>query len=263
MSRRSTGSLDGRKVIPADATDAAGVPPGGGAAPTEMLTEVPVPPGSSLRWIAASELLAAPAEAFAGGGLGGPVVVLLPWLDEAAARQAAAVMLARAGTACSVLALRDDARLGPVALLNAAMRRTDSPWIVYAAQDAFAGRHWLHHALTTLQAEPGRGLLAFNDGKWFGHLAGFGLVRRRWIDAVYGGDLFHPGYRRHYGDTELSLIAQQDRALAYHPHALLVEVDADKDARAVHAPDRELFRLRAGAGFDGRVTDPVLLKKFG
>jgi predicted outer membrane repeat protein len=106
------------------------------------------------------------------------------------------------------------------------------------------------------------GALAFNDGKWFGQLAAFGLVRRSWLQGLYGGALFHPGYNRHYGDTELTLIARQQKRLAYHPHALLIEVDHDKDRRAVDAADRDLFLRRAATGFDNRVVDPALLSSF-
>ena len=125
-----------------------------------------------------------------------------------------------------------------------------------------SGRYWLRYALHALAQQPGAGLLAFNDGKWFGQLAAFGLVRRRWLDPIYGGTLFHPGYSQHYGDTELTLIARQQQALAYHPHALLVEVDHAKDRRSVNPLDHDLFQRRAAAGFDQRVTDPALRSRF-
>lgn len=225
------------------------------------VADIPVPAGSRLQWLRASELQRPPGATPA--GLSGPVVVLMPWLDETAARAAARIMLGRAGQAMHLIGIQDDTGQGLVSLLNTTVKQVDSPWIVYTAQDAFAGRYWLRHALAHMASQPAKGLLAFNDGKWFGELAGFGLVRRSWLDAVYAGDLFHFGYRSHYGDTELTLVARQQEALAYHPHALLIEVDAGKDARPVHGPDRELFRLRCQTGFDGRVHDPVLRERFG
>lgn len=191
-----------------------------------------------------------------------PVLAVLPWRDRAAATRAAGLMAARAGVAMAVLAVHDDQGAGPVAAWNEALRCTRSEWLVYCAEDAFAGRHWLRIALEAVARQPGAGLLAFNDGKWFGQLAGFGLVRRSWLQPLYGGRLFHPGYAQHYGDTELTLIARQQGALAYHPHALLVEVDHAKDGKPVNAADRALFQQRAAAGFDGRVTDARLLASF-
>ena len=145
---------------------------------------------------------------------------------------------------------------------NEALRRTGGEFLIYTAEDAFAGRWWLRFALQAMD-KPGAALLAFNDGKWFGQLAGFGLVRRSWLAPLYGGSLFHPGYQQHYGDTELTLIARQQGALAYHPHAMLVEVDHTKDRRPVNAADKALFRQRAAQGFDGRVRDAALLATFG
>jgi hypothetical protein len=217
----------------------------------------------SLVWSSGSRLAEMKA---AGRGLQGlgSVVVLMPWLRRRAAQQAAKTMLARAGAAATLLALQDDLGTGPVALLNQATQLLGPhvEFIAYVAEDAFPGRYWLRFALAEMARHPEAGLLAFNDGKWFGQLAGFGLVRRRWLAPLYGGLLFHPGYERHYGDTELTIVALQQRALAYHPHAVLVEVDAMKDARPVHEPDRRRFASRALGGFGGRVIDTELTKRF-
>ena len=190
------------------------------------------------------------------------VTILLPWTSHTEAERASALMVRRAGVACTLLCLEDDDRAGPLPLLNAAFAATRSPWVVYAAQDAFAGRNWLRFALNAVTEQPQSGLLAFNDGKWFGQLAAFGMVRREWMLPVYGGLLFHSGYRRHYADVELTLIAQQQRALVFHPHALLVEVDHEKDARPVDAADQAGFQRRAAGGFDGKVREASLLSRF-
>lgn len=219
-----------------------------------MSAEVP-----GLHWSSASAL-----RAVAEGGcvLDAPVIAVLPWVRREAAQRAARLMIARAGVALQVLAVQDDAGVGPVAIWNLALRRTRGAFFLYVAEDAFAGRLWLRFALQALQAKPQAGLVAFNDGKWFGQLAGFGLVRRSWLLPLYGGDLFFPGYARHYGDTELTLVARQQDALAYHPHAVLVEVDDEKDGKPVDEADRALFRQRAAQGFDGRVVDKGLLASF-
>lgn len=214
---------------------------------------------AGLHWSTASRLQAGDIDP---GVRDAPVVAVLPWLRRAAARRAAQLMLSRAGAPLQVLAVQDDLGAGPVPIWNLGARHTRGEFFLYVAEDAFAGRYWLRFALQAMQSKPGTGLLAFNDGKWFGQLAAFGLVRRTWLAPLYGGPLFHPGYAQHYGDTELTLIARQHDALAYHPHALLVEVDHDKDGKPVNAADKALFGQRAAGGFDGRVHDPALRAAF-
>jgi hypothetical protein len=210
---------------------------------------------SGVRWLTLSQLRAHPADA----PIEAPVVAVMPYLREDAARQAAELMVSRAGAPLLVLAVLDDERAGPMAIWNCAISLIRSPYFIYCAEDAFAGRYWLRYALQAMQ-QPGAGLLAFNDGKWFGQLAAFGLVRRTWLAPIYGGALFHPDYAQHYGDTELTLIARQQQALVYHPHALLIEVDYAKDRRPVNAADHHLFQKRSEHGFDNLVHDAKLRK---
>ena len=188
-------------------------------------------------------------------------VAILPWTKKIQARRAAELMLARAGAELLVLAVQDDLAAGPMAVWNCAIHCTSGSFVIYCAQDAFAGRYWLRLALQAMQ-QPQAGLLAFNDGKWFGQLAAFGLVRRQWLEPIYNGHLFNPDYAQHFGDTELTLIARQQKALVYSPHALLIEVDHHKDQRLVNEEDRALFRQRAASGFDNHVYDPALLASF-
>jgi hypothetical protein len=192
-----------------------------------------------------------------------PIVVVMPWLDPQLAQATAEVLVARASMPFVLLAVQDDRRAGPCAIWNAAFACTRGTMFGYLASDAFPGRGWLRVGLAALERMPEAKLLAFNDGKWFGQLASFGLTRRAWVQGLYGTNLFHPGYHQHYGDTELTLVARQQQALAYDPHALLVESDPGKDTRQVHAPDRRLFLARRETGFDGRVADPLLLRQFG
>ena len=214
---------------------------------------------SVLRW-SGSQLLTSAGDTH--GRLSAKTVVLLPWLDSSMAQTALQTMAWRAGAPAVYLALHDDTGMGPVALLNAALARVDCEMVAYTAQDAFPGRYWLRNALACLHSQPNKGLLAFNDGKWFGQLAAFGLVRRAWLRGVYGGDLFFSGYRHHYGDTELTVVALQQEALAYDPHCVLIEVDHGKDQRTVDVHDRHLYLRRAAQGFDARVVDEALLKRF-
>jgi hypothetical protein len=187
--------------------------------------------------------------------------VLMPATDAAMARQTARTLLSRAGCDARIIVVHDDAKIGFIAICNALMQNTASPYVAYVAQDAFPGRRWLelaHHVL----ASGNQGLFAFNDGKWFGQLAAFGLVRRSWVQSVYGDLLFYPEYRSHYADTELSVIAQAQGQLAFNANALLLEVDHCKDGKPAHPADKALFAQRKAQGFDGRVQDAALLAKF-
>jgi hypothetical protein len=193
---------------------------------------------------------------------GAAALIVMPFVDAALARRAATQLAARAGSDGLLLAVYDDRRAGFVAVANRLFRGSASASFGYVAQDAFAGRDWLARGRTALAAGGG-GLLAFNDGKWRGALAAFGLADRRWAAANYRGDLFHPGYRSHYADAELTVLALAAAKHRYDPESLLVEVDWDKEARGVDEADRTLFRTRAAAGFDGRVAEPKLLSLFG
>ena len=210
-------------------------------------------------WIEADDLPAQAGRLVFEGAL-----MVMPCTDEAQARRAQAMAVARAGEgtqqAC-LLAVHDHRRKGFVAVVNQVFRHSRSPWMGYMAQDAFAGRDWLALALQALQRGQG-GLLAFNDGKWHGQLAAFGLAERTWAASVYSGEFFFPGYRSHYADVELTLVARQQGRYVYQPDSVLMEVDWDKEQSAVHAPDRSLFRTRVRQGLGGRVTDEALLGLF-
>jgi hypothetical protein len=188
-------------------------------------------------------------------------LIAMPFIDAVAARRSAMQLAQRAGLDGLILAIHDEHRQGFVATINQVFGRSQSRLFGYTAQDAFAGNDWLargNRALSRSQAK----LLAFNDGKWSGALAAFGLADRAWAKANYGGAFFHPAYHSHYADTELTILARAGSALAYDPEAVLIEVDWDKAGKSVHIPDQALYRRRADQGFDGRVSDERLLDAF-
>ncbi len=189
------------------------------------------------------------------------LLIAMPFIDAVAARRSAVQLAERAGCDGLILAIHDDDRQGFVATINQAFRCSESRLFGYTAQDAFAGRDWLSRADRALGRRPGK-LLAFNDGKWSGALAAFGLADRAWAGQNYGGDFFHPGYHSHYADTELTVLARSKSVLAYDPEAVLIEVDWDKSGKAVRSQDQSLYRARAGQGFEGRVNDNILLNGF-
>jgi hypothetical protein len=191
------------------------------------------------------------------------IAMVLPWVDQQQAAQAAEILASRAGMAFDLILIQDNRDCGPSAIINEAFEKTDARLFGYLAQDVFPSRNWLIQAAAAIK-KTGAGLLAFNDGKWAGQIAAFGLADRKWIDSVYGGQgLFYSGYLQHYGDVELSLIARQQKRLVYDSNAVMMEVDFSKEARSVNAKDRECFAARKLTGFDGRVSDSQLLGLFG
>jgi hypothetical protein len=189
------------------------------------------------------------------------LLIAMPFTLKTMAKKSAELMATRAGLEeGSIVCVLDDQQQGFVAMCNHIFRHSRSRYFVYMAQDAFAGRRCMAQAIDVLGTD--KGLLAFNDGKWFGALAGFGLVRRDWAQNNYQGELFYPGYGAHYADVELTLIAMQQGLYTYDPHSVLIEVDWAKDKKKVQENDRNLYFQRLQHGFDGRVSRLELLKLF-
>ncbi len=191
------------------------------------------------------------------------VCFVMPWNDAEAAERAADQLLKKAGASFDLVLAEDNLRLGPARIINGVFRHTRGNLFGYSAQDAFPGRNWLSAAISRLNLKKA-GLLGFNDGKWMGELASFGIADRAWVNMIYNGEsLFFPGYHHHYGDVELTLIARQQGMYAYDPHAIMLEVDYEKNAKRVNASDKILFKERKAHGFDGMVQRPELLGRFG
>ena len=189
-------------------------------------------------------------------------IIVMPCTDADQARQAAQLMCSRAGVADALLlVVLDDARQGFIHIANQVFNATTSTWFGYVAQDAFAGRQWLSTGVQTLMQKD-KGLLAFNDGKWGGALAAFGLGRRTWLSQNYDGQLFYPGYTQHYADTELTVIAIGNAQYCYNPQAVLVEVDWGKDTKSVNALDKVLFSQRKTGWLKTRIKDATCLEIF-
>ena len=190
------------------------------------------------------------------------LVMVMPYTDAAMANRAARLLAQRAGCDGLLLAVRDTASAGFIGVTNAVFRGSGSAFFGYVAQDAFAGRDWGKRALAAFQKDR-HGLLGFNDGKWAGMLAAFGLARRTWAETNYTGDLFFSGYASHYADVELTLLALEQGAYVYDPNCVMVEVDYEKDAKPADPADRKLFSARKLSGFDGKVSDARLISLFG
>lgn len=175
----------------------------------------------------------------------GEIGVFMPCINLEKAKQTAEVLKARARIEHKLIIALDQERRGFIAVVNTLFRESNYKYVVYTAEDAFPGMNWLRIAYDELE-RAGKGLLAFNDGKWFGQLAAFGMVRTSWGAGNYpSGSLFFEGYKSHYADNEITEIARRQNQLAYHPNALLVEVDYNKRARwQSDQTDRSLFIKR-------------------
>ena len=206
-----------------------------------------------IQYLTSKELSAHENASLSAGG----VLVAMPFINADHAQRAATLMASRANAPGMILCIHDEQEEGFIALINRAFAKTQSAYFAYVAQDAFAGKDWLKEALSAMGDQ--KHFLGFNDGKWAGALAGFGLARRTWAAKNYEGNFLYPDYKRHYADAELTLLAMQAGVYAYDPSSLLVEVDWDKDSASVDPSDRKLFLDRKKSGFDGKVTNPALL----
>jgi len=180
------------------------------------------------------------------------VVLVLPFIDRDLALRAEEVLRVRANHSGLLVLVEDDERLGFIRVANFVYSRTASPFFGYLAQDAFPGMYWLEQGMKAIMGSQA-GLLAFNEGRFFGTVAAFGLARRAWIATLYRHMLFYPGYRTHCADTELTAIAYAKDQLIFTPNALLVEVDYRKHAKPNDPDDERLYRERLATGFGGLI----------
>jgi len=179
---------------------------------------------------------------------------------EKEAEKVALIHLVRAGMPCEViLIIQQDGWSGWVALHNWAVKNLDFDYYCYSCGDYYPGKAYLKMAYE-IAIQEGRKLIAFNDGKWGGYIATAGLVEKKWMEKNYDGDLFYSGYKKHYADTELSMIAMEQDVMGYCPDAVLIEIDFEKDNHAyIDKLDQVLFHSRK-AQFKraGLVKDEVL-----
>lgn len=168
----------------------------------------------------------------------------MPCIDKELGTKVIQQLADNAGMKADYFLLMDDERIGFTAKINEFVNNhkevygKDYDFYVYTAQDAFGGKNWLKEGYEELE-RTGKGVLAFNDNKWGGRLAAFGMVR-----ASYKKPFFESCYHTHYADTELSVAATVDNQLCYNPKAIMFEVDYDKKKKEVNKKDKELFKKR-------------------
>ncbi len=186
------------------------------------------------------------------------IAVIMPCTDIEAGQKTAAILHSRAGVACHIFIVHDRNRQGFIKTFNEIYPCLTVKYIVYLAQDAWPCRGWLHCAHQALE-KSGKGFLGFNDGKWHGRIASFGMARTAWIRTLYGPFFFFPAYRSHAADLELTVLAQALDQYLYLPDCTLVEVDPDKDLGGSNLEDHSLYEKRLANGFEGLAP----LEKFG
>lgn len=176
------------------------------------------------------------------------IAVIMPCIDVDMGQKTAEILHRRAGMDCAIFIVYDQNRQGFIKTLNQTAARLDTKYIVYLAQDAYPGRGWLKCGYNELE-ESGKGLLGFNDGKWQGRIASFGMVRTEWVKTLYNGSVFYPGYTSHAADNELTVIARCQDTYVYNPECTLLEYDPDKDFGGSNPTDNAMFKKRFVQGF--------------
>lgn len=192
---------------------------------------------------------------------GAAIHVILPTIHPKLAEKTWEILTSRAGMEFTGAIKHDLSHQGFVKQCNDEVEEIEAEYYVYLTDDIFPSRNWLKDGID-LMKKKNAGLLGFNDLKWKGSIATCGIVEKKWISSVYGGNLFYPEYFGHYNDTELTLIAMEQDKYCYDANISLAEIDYEKDSKPVNKEDRELFNNRKAYGFDGKVKKKELLEMF-
>lgn len=188
------------------------------------------------------------------------ITAIIPTINPEKALETSKTLKDRAGMDFKLVVIEDIEKNGWVATINSAVRNNPSDYYIYLADDVFPSKNWLVEAMKVVK-DKDLGLLAFNDGKWFGKMASFGLVKHDWMIKNYNGDLLNPVYRSHYADPEITLLALSDKVFGYAPKSIMMEVH-NKTGIPNNKEDQAIFRQRKLSGFEGRITDTKILNLF-
>lgn len=185
------------------------------------------------------------------------ITIIMPCIDIDKGRVTAEALVRRAGMKCTVVIAVDSVRQGFIKTLNDASMLSNARYIIYLAEDAFPGRDWLRIAYNSIE-ESGKGLLGFNDGKWHGRIASFGMIRKSWIQKFYNQELLSSAYKSHKADNEITVLAKADNMYIYEPDSLLAENDFGKDFKGSNKDDDAIFERRFLSGFEGSIDFDIL-----
>lgn len=194
------------------------------------------------------------------------VVVIMPSIKMDMANTAAEIMKIRAGMPVTIEVVEDTKKEGFVNICNRVSKeylKKGYNLFAYTAQDAYVSKGWLLSAVMS-QIEQMAGLIAFNDGKWWGKLAQFGMMTDDFMKNYLDGNMLPPHYFGNYTDCELTLIAMQNNQFGWAQDSIMMEIDPEKDKgnKRVNTDDKKTFNERKLTRFDGKVTDPILLGMF-
>jgi hypothetical protein len=171
------------------------------------------------------------------------ITVVMPSIDIGKACLAACRLIKYSGISMRMIIIHDTIRQGYVKSLNLIASHINSEFVAYVAEDVLAGKDWLLIAHQKLIKEK-KSVLAFNDGRYQGDLATFGLVRKSFCEQFYGaGHIFFEGYKTHRADDELTLLAKLHSQFAFSPLALMIENDY-RTQRPLNTDDVALFNDR-------------------
>jgi hypothetical protein len=172
------------------------------------------------------------------------VTVVMPSTDINQAVLAAQRMARFAGMPMRMVIVKDAIRQGFIKTINAVSNRLKPEYLAYVAQDALAGKHWLKNAFHKMTVE-NKSVCAFNEGRFLGNLAQFGLVKVAFTARHYGDhNVFYEQYTKHRADDELTLLAKLNNEFVFAKDALLMEVDYSLQ-KTIHAPDVAVYRRRS------------------
>lgn len=172
------------------------------------------------------------------------VTVVMPATDITQAVLAAQRMVRFAGMPMRMVIVKDFIGQGFIKTVNAVSNRLRPEYLAYVAQDALAGKNWLVRAYQQMTAE-NKSVCAFNEGRFLGNLAQFGLVKVAFTAQHYGEhNVFYDQYIKHRADDELTLLAKLHNEFVFAKDALLMEVDYSLQ-KNIHAPDLDLYKRRA------------------
>lgn len=181
------------------------------------------------------------------------VTVVMPATDITLAVMAAQRMMRFAGMPMRMVIVNDFIGQGFIKTVNAVSNRLKPEYLAYVAQDALAGKNWLKNAFHKMTTNS-KSVCAFNEGRFLGNLAQFGLVKVAFTAQHYGAhNVFYDQYIKHRADDELTLLAKLNNEFVFAKEALLMEVDYSLQ-KSIHAPDLDLYKRRA-AELNARFAD--------
>jgi len=112
-----------------------------------------------------------------------------------------------------------------VGKINYGYHQTDSPLIIFLADDVLVNRNWLTEAVSTFNESfpDGMGLVSFQD-EFDDRLAPHGLISRKYVEKYLKGNIFHPDYVHYWCDVELTVRSVGWGKFAHCPKSRVIHI---------------------------------------